>query len=134
MADEGLQRFTYALYPHERDWHDGGVREEAEDLNQPLLAAPVTGLAAGTWSALGLEGISTALGALKPAEDGEGLILRLYEPSGRRGALSVAVPEGWTVSGPLSILEEPWQRKGPEDLMPFEVRSWRLTQKDPSLA
>ena len=39
LADEGEQRFTYALMPHAGTWHEGGVREEAEDLNQPLLVA-----------------------------------------------------------------------------------------------
>jgi alpha-mannosidase len=37
LADEGKQRFTYALLPHEGDWFEGGVLAEAEDLNQPLL-------------------------------------------------------------------------------------------------
>ena len=48
LADEGTQSFTYALMPHAGDWHEGGVREEAEDLNQPLLVSEVSGLAAGT--------------------------------------------------------------------------------------
>ena len=38
LADEGEQAFTYALMPHAGAWHEGGVREEAEALNQPLLA------------------------------------------------------------------------------------------------
>ena len=40
LADEGEQRFVYGLMPHAGAWHEGGVREEAEDLNQPLLVAP----------------------------------------------------------------------------------------------
>ncbi len=38
FADEGEQTFTYSLYPHASQWHEGGVREQAEELNQPLLA------------------------------------------------------------------------------------------------
>ena len=48
LADEGTQSFAYALYPHAGDWHEGGVREEAEDLNQPLLTRAVTGVGTGT--------------------------------------------------------------------------------------
>ena len=48
LADEGEQRFAYALMPHACDWREGGVREEAEDLNQPLLVAPAPGLAPAT--------------------------------------------------------------------------------------
>jgi alpha-mannosidase len=36
LADEGLQSFTYSLMPHAGGWSEGGVREEAEDLNQPV--------------------------------------------------------------------------------------------------
>ncbi|MBN9309724.1 glycoside hydrolase family 38 C-terminal domain-containing protein [Devosia sp.] len=126
LADEGGQRFTYALYPHAGDWHEGRVREEAEDLNQPMFASTASGVAKVSYEPIGVEGIPAALSGLKPAEDGNGLILRVYEPSGRRGDFAVKAPDGWSVSGPLSILEEPMERGEGAGLRPFEVRSWRL--------
>ena len=129
LADEGLQSFSYALYPHEGDWFAGGVLTEAEDLNQPLLAAPASGLAAGTYQPLRVEGIPAALSGLKPAEDGEDLVLRVYEPQGRRGSFALALPEGWRNAGPVNLLEEEVERAAPADLMPFEVRSWRLARR-----
>lgn len=45
LDDEGAQSFTYALLPHEGDWREGGVCEEALDLNQPVLAIKARGLA-----------------------------------------------------------------------------------------
>ena len=126
LADEGEQSFTYALMPHEGAWYDAGVLAEAIDLNQPLLSMEASGLAAGTLSPLGIEGIPVAFSGLKPAEEGEGLILRLYEPAGRRGRLSLTLPSGWQASGPLNILEEPIERTGPADIMPFEIRTWKL--------
>jgi len=128
LADEGGQRFTYALYPHAGEWYEGHVREEAEDLNQPLLASTATGLAAVELAPLKVEGIPAALSGLKGAEDGNGLIFRVYEPSGRRGDFHVAPAEGWTTSGPLNILEEPMERRHATDLGPFEVRTWRLSK------
>ncbi|MGV3491432.1 MAG: alpha-mannosidase [Devosia sp.] len=128
LADEGRQRFTYALYPHAGDWHEGRVREEAEDLNQPLLAATASGVAAIAYEPIGTEGIPAALSALKPAEDGRGLILRVYEPSGRRGDFAVTAPKGWTVGEPLNILEEPMDRGAGAGLRPFEIRSWRVVR------
>jgi alpha-mannosidase len=125
-ADEGVQSFTYALLPLEGDWHEGGVREEAEDLNQPLLVADVSGLAQGTVTPLGVRGIPAAFSGLKPAEDGKGLVFRVYEPAGRRGDFAVDA-EGWTAA-PVTILEEPQKRDASAALMPFEVRSWRLTR------
>jgi alpha-mannosidase len=129
LADEGGQRFTYALYPHAGDWHEGRVREEAEDLNQPMLAGTASGVASVAIEPLGTEGIPAALSGFKPAEDGNGLIFRVYEPSGRRGDFALRVPEGWGVSGPLNILEEPMERSEGAELRPFELRSWRVSRE-----
>jgi len=126
LADEGEQRFGYALMPHAGTWHEGGVREEAEDLNQPLLVAAARGLAPTSLAPLGCEGVVAGLGALKAAEDGDGLILRLYEPAGARGPLALKLPAGWREAGALDLLERPSAPKAEGALSPFEVRSWRL--------
>jgi alpha-mannosidase len=128
LADEGGQRFTYSLYPHAGDWYEGRVREEAEDLNQPLLAANASGVAGISVQLLALDGIPAALSGFKPAEDGKGLIFRVYEPAGRRGDFEIRAPKDWTVGDSVSILEEPMERAEGADLRPFEVRSWRLTR------
>lgn len=126
LADEGEQSFTYALMPHDGAWHEGGVLDEAIDLNQPLVTNEAQGLSAGTFAPLTVAGTPVAFSGLKPAEEGDGLILRLYEPAGRRGRLSLALPSGWSASQPLNILEEPMERKGPAEIMPFEIRTWKL--------
>jgi alpha-mannosidase len=56
------------------------------------------------------------------------LIFRVFAPSGRRGDFALKVAEGWRVSGPLSIMEEPMERGEGAELRPFEVRSWRVTK------
>ena len=71
-------------------------------------------------------GITAALGGFKRAEEGEGLIFRVYEPAGGRGDFALTLPEGWTNEGVVSILEEPMEAG--EGLMPFEVKSWRLVK------
>jgi alpha-mannosidase len=129
LADEGEQRFAYALAPHAGTWHEGGVREEAEDLNQPLLCAAARGLAPTTLTPLGCEGVAAGLGALKGAEDGDGLILRVYEPAGARGPLALKLPTGWREAGALDLLERPSAPKAEGALSPFEVRSWRLRRE-----
>jgi alpha-mannosidase len=83
-------------------------------------------LAAGSVQPLVVEGVPIALSSLKSAEEGDGLVLRLYEPAGRRGDLVLKVPHGWKPSGALNILEEPMQRQGPAEIMPFEIRTWKL--------
>jgi alpha-mannosidase len=128
LADEGTQSFTYSLMPHAGDWFDGGVREEAEDLNQPLLAVRAAGLAEGVMTPIRTSGVPAAMSGLKPAEDGEGLILRVNEPAGRRGDLTLELDMGWREAGPVNILEDPMHRGQGADLRPFEVRSWRLVR------
>lgn len=128
MADEGLQSFTYSLMPHAGTWYEGAVREEAEDLNQPLLAVPVSGRAVGAWQPLTVSGIDAALSAIKPCEDGDGLIVRVYEPAGRRGDFALGLPKGWRLEGPVSILEETMPDVPTEGLRPFEVKSWRISK------
>ena len=129
LADEGKQSFTYALLPHTGDWFEGGVREEAEDLNQPLLVVAGKHLAASVLTPIEVSGIPAAFSGLKPAEDGNGLILRLYEPAGRRGDLKLTLADGWHAAGAVTILEEPMERGPGAELRPFEVRSWRLAKR-----
>ncbi len=124
LADEGEQTFTYALMPHEGGWADGGVREEASDLNQPLLSREASGLATTVMTPVKLSGHKVALSGLKGAEDGDGLVLRIYEPAGGRGAVTLALPQGWTNAGAVNVLEEPMDATGA--IRPFELRSWRL--------
>jgi alpha-mannosidase len=84
------------------------------------------GLAAGTYTPLTVTGTPAAIGGFKRAEDGGGLILRVYEPAGARGDFALTVPDGWRNEGVVSIMEEPMDA-GP-GLLPFEVKSWRLTK------
>jgi len=128
IADEGEQVFTYALMPHAGDWSEAGVREEAEDLNQPLLAIEAKGLAVGTVALVGFSGIDAALSGLKPAENGKDLVLRVYEPRGGRGDFGFTLPQGWRNAGAVNLMEEKQQRDAGADLMPFEVRSWLLSR------
>ncbi len=127
LADEGEQELVYSLLPHPGGWFEGGVLAEAQDLNRPLLARPVDHGAGTSLRPLRAGGLPVALGALKPLEDGGGLVLRVYEPHGARGELTIELPDGWQADARLDLLE---RELGPPDaeLPPFAVRSWRLRQ------
>ena len=121
------QSFTYALMPHAGDWHEGGVREEAEDLNQPLLRqrasrasppAPSTPLA-------GHRHPGRALGA-EAGRRRQGPDLRVYEPAGGRGDFAVGRRQAGAPSRSPSWRNR--SRAASARLLPFEVRSWRLTR------
>ncbi len=124
LADEGQSGLVYALLPHAGDWVAGGVLAEAEDLNQPLPFRPAPAGPRRVFAPATVSGTPVALSALKPAEDGDGLILRVYEPFGARGPVEVSAAEGWSVAGEVSLLEDRIADGGP--ITPFQVRSWRL--------
>ena len=128
LADEGRQSFTYALYPHAGDWFSGGVLAEAEDLNQPLFCRAVSLDAERTFTAVAMDGMQLGLSGFKPAEDGSGLILRVYEPAGARGNVSVTPAAPWSLGEAVNILEDP---AGAPDLrvLPFKVLSWKIERR-----
>jgi alpha-mannosidase len=125
LADEGEQTFTYALYPHRGRGLAGGVLGEAQDLNRPLLARAVATARAASWRPLRLDGLELALATVKALEEGDGLVLRTYEPQGSRGRARPSLAPGWAIDAELNLLEE---EIGPPDLTfrPFQVHSWRL--------
>lgn len=89
-------RYRYRLIPHAGDWSEAEVWKRAEEVrNAPLVLPvrdsrvagepPVTDLLP-----LGLDG--AAVTCFKPAEDGDGFILRLREWSGRERELVLTLP------------------------------------------
>jgi alpha-mannosidase len=126
-ADEGVQSLTYSLLPHSSDWIAGGVLAEAEDLNRPLFHQALASAPDGERRFLRVEGKAVALGALKPAEDGEGLVLRVYEPAGGRGAIEVVPPPDWRVAGEVNLMEDALGAGDPA-IGPFQIRSFRLAR------
>lgn len=124
-CDEGRQSVDYALLPYRGGWLEGGVLAEAEDLNAPLVAERWPLDEPGTWQALDSSGLPLGLGAFKPAEDGDGLVLRVYEPAGHPGTARIEPPEGWRIHEELDLLEDSAGVPG-FDFRPHQIRSWRL--------
>lgn len=83
-CDVGTHHFSYAVVPHVGDWRTGGVVAEATTFNQPLLWSLRPPSDVGK-SIFQIEG-NLVLDTVKPAEDGEGVVLRLYDPFGQRGS------------------------------------------------
>jgi len=81
-ADLGEHCLRYALYPHAGDWRSAGTVGLAARFNRPLLwgrgeiagllEAPLVSARPGT----------VVIDTVKPAEDGEGWVVRLYESGG----------------------------------------------------
>ena len=98
-ADIGEHRFRYALYPHIGDWRAADTVAHAARFNRPLgwiAGAPAAILEASLVTAVPS---SVVVDTVKPAEDGEGWVIRLYESHGGRAwarlAFGVPVKSAW---------------------------------------
>ena len=81
-ADIGTHRFTYSIYPHAGRWQEARTVDMAYNLNVPLLTAACHAEQGSLPREFSLAGVSCGncfLEMIKRAEDGNGLILRVYE-------------------------------------------------------
>jgi len=88
QADQGAHTFTYSLLPHRGNLVNSGVPLAGYDLNVPLRAQalPVQhGALARAHSYFKLDKPNLIIEAVKRAEDGDGIIVRLFEAYRRRG-------------------------------------------------
>ena len=98
-ADIGEHRFAYALYPHAGDWRGACVVAEAARFNRPLLWASGEVAPVLAQPLAGAAPAQVVIDTIKPAEDGDGWVVRLYESSGGRTqalvSFGVPVTEAW---------------------------------------
>lgn len=78
MTDYEEHYFTYALYPHAGNWRDGGTVQEAYKLNQPAYAVK-GGDPGNEYSLISVDQKNVIIEAIKEAEDGTGMVVRIYE-------------------------------------------------------
>jgi alpha-mannosidase len=158
MADFGEHQFKYSLYPHAGSWNEETQRE-AYLLNDPIIVYrriiddkpsamtkdPGSHLAhtrPGVWSQ-GVK-VSSLVSASEPnviietvkrAEDGNGIILRLYESQRKRGPVQVKF--GFTVESAweTNLLEEHESELSVENdsiqlnLRPYQIMTIRVKEK-----
>jgi alpha-mannosidase len=115
FQDQGIQRFTLTLVPHRGGWADAGLTRRAMVVNQAptvLLESGHDGPLPGAASYGRLEPDTVVLGALKVAEDGDDVVVRVAETAGRTGDVLIGLP----VLG----------REIRFAIAPFEIRTFRV--------
>lgn len=128
-ADRGQHEFTYALIPHSGGWSEGGIVQEAWDLNSPLRAE--VGQYVGRQGSLfTLSSSRVMVDAVKPAEDDNRILLRLHEFAGGREVIEAISDLGILSWQPCDLLE---RALGEEqfglmrfDIKPFEIKSFLI--------
>ena len=91
-ADREHHSFTYSFLPHAGDLASSTVIENGYLLNVPMEAYVKSedgGELEREFSLARVISGSAVIEAVKPAENGDGFILRLYEPRGRRSKVSL---------------------------------------------
>lgn len=145
QADQGLHEFTYSLYPHRGDFRRGGVILEAYDLNCPLIIQRENGIKTESWSFLRIAEENIFTDTVKKAEEGDDLIIRLYEAYGMRTRVHLELPllpdfeaavcdlmEQTDLKTISFVPETELCRKGQTlefEMKPYEIFSIRLTPK-----
>lgn len=128
-CDRGQHHFTYSLMPFACPFRDSGVMRAGYALNLPVrVLSGVCSKAVGPWCDSG----SIVLETIKPAEDGRGMILRLYESMGETapGILRLPMEKNIFLSS-MDEREETFLCRGKEaalTLRPFEIRTLRVTE------
>ncbi|MDQ0060239.1 alpha-mannosidase [Paenibacillus harenae] len=137
-ADRAEHTFTYSLYPHQGDHVQAEVYKRGYELNVPLriVAVPEGNAAdtlAETFAFLSLGHPNVMVEAVKQAEDGDDLIVRLYETAGTRVhtalRLGFEAREAW-LTDLMEYKLEAMPIEGDEirlTFAPFEIVTLRLT-------
>lgn len=81
-GDKGVHRFTYSLLVHESAFSTESVIKPAYKLNYPALVFDGKATCENYGSLLSVDADNVIIETVKPAEDGNGFIARVYETEG----------------------------------------------------
>ncbi len=140
-ADFGEHRFKYSLYPHEGSWNEETQRE-AYLLNDPIIVHKSKverrmseQVVSSLNSLISMSQPNVIIETVKRAEDGNGIIVRLYESQRKRGQVQVhagfAVEAAWEAN----LLEENESALSVDNdsiqlnLRPYQIMTIRLKEK-----
>ena len=139
-ADAGQHHFMYSLYPHTGGWDERTIGE-AYALNDPLIvyvAASDTRATQdvtrhGAASLLTCDAPNIVVETIKQADDGNGMIVRLYESQRKRDEITLTAAQPLSGAWRTNLLEEDQEPIGIESnrvtlfVKPYEIVTLRLT-------
>jgi alpha-mannosidase len=141
MADFGEHEFKYSLYPHMGAWNEETQRE-AYLLNDPILfykskveSKASAGSVSSLQSLISSSSPNVIIETVKRAEDGDGIIVRLYESQRKRGPVQLRVGFAVEAAWETNLLEENETELSVEndsillDVRPFQIMTIRLVEK-----
>ncbi|MEM3081706.1 MAG: glycoside hydrolase family 38 C-terminal domain-containing protein, partial [Nitrososphaerota archaeon] len=109
-TDQGRHVAKIGLYPHRGDWREAKTVRRAIEFNNPLIARLEEahgGRLPKTYSFISIDGDDAPVTAVKLAEDGPNIVLRLYEPHGREATVTLKVALDIKEAQEADLLERP---------------------------
>lgn len=141
-ADIGKHEFVYSVYPHSGRWQEAYTIEQAYNLNVPLLAVvrkekDTVSSTEGKVVPPQKELVSCShkncfAEVIKPAEDGNGFILRMYENRNSRTKARIQINIPFERIYECNLLEENEREIPVNDgsfeivFLPYEIKSFRI--------
>jgi alpha-mannosidase len=146
-SDLGLElgqerTFYYALLPHAGTWQQAGVFRAGLEFSHPLIARPLSqhaGSLPNKFNFLEVTPADVVLSAVKPAEDGEGVIVRVYEAAGQPASdARIHFTSEVLSSAEVNLTEQPLAKEAVEansisfNLHPFEIKTFKVNLRSSS--
>ncbi|HEY0756451.1 MAG TPA: alpha-mannosidase [Ktedonobacteraceae bacterium] len=137
LADQGTQIFTYSVLPHSGTWDERTIGA-AYALNDPLIVYTNAELEQQRVNAMDLKPLLVAeqpnivIETIKQAENGQGLIARLYESQRRRGLITLTSGFPLQAAWQTNLLEHNERALSIQDrqitlaVHPYEIVTLRL--------
>jgi alpha-mannosidase len=131
-ADEGCHTFRYALLPHSGGWDERTIAA-AYAFNDPWLLTPLNGHPKQSqFSLVSVDRPNVVIETIKQAEDGNGLIVRMYESRRSRGPVTLRTGFDLASASITDLLEHDQsilktrEREVFFDILPFQILTLRL--------
>jgi alpha-mannosidase len=141
-ADRGRQQFVYSLYPHDGTWQTAMSERRGYEFNYSLTALQEPqheGTFGTEHSFLQVNDPSIILTAVKKSEDGNALILRAYDWSGKPSEATIQLP-----GSPMSASEADMMEHAISPILPvaddavhvrmhpYEIKTLRIEYPAPA--
>lgn len=125
LQDQGGHEFTYSLLPHKGDWVEGNTVKESWDLNSNIsfwngnLSCP-------DFSFVHLSVDHVLVDAIKKSEDGEHVVLRVHEYTGKRGLVKMGSDLSILSWQECDLMERPIDKFIENEPIQFDINPYEI--------
>lgn len=130
-ADKEEHIFTYSIYPHGETWRAAQTVQKAYFVNQPVRVEN-GGKAGDSFSLASVDRSNVVIETIKEAEDGDGVIVRLYESENARTKAALTLGMPFSSAEECNLMEEKEADAAFEGnkirftIKPYEIKTFRI--------